>query len=120
MNEDEFFAKHKPIESPSGSTIWQREELVVAGKSLYPDNQVWTYVCDESDGAIAGWHVVNMVGYIVTEVPWVDGGEWMVFDDPDSDEDGEEEEGAPREQWEVTDPFQYAEPDMRGEHDPTL
>lgn len=81
MTEDEFFEKHKPIESPDGSTIWQREELVVNGKSRYPDNQVWTYVCDEVDGAIAGWHVVNMVGYIVTEVPWVDGGESMTFDE---------------------------------------
>jgi len=80
MSEDEFFAKHKPIDSPSESTIWQRNELVVGGKSLYPDEQVWTYVCDEADAAIAGWHAVNNNGYIVTEVPWVHGDESMVFD----------------------------------------
>jgi hypothetical protein len=80
MNEDEFFAKFDTIESPSGSTIWQREELVVNGQSLYPDNQVWTYVCDEVDGAIAGWHFVNMIGYIVTKQSWVSGDEGMVFD----------------------------------------
>jgi hypothetical protein len=31
-----------------------------------------------------------------------------------------EEDGAPSEQWETTDPFQYAEPDTRDKHDPTL
>jgi len=80
LNEDEFEQQYTTIEAPSGSTIWQREELVVNGQSLYPDEQVWTYVSDEADGAVAGWHVVNMLGYIVTEQPWKTGGESMVFD----------------------------------------
>ena len=103
MTEDEFFEKHKPIESPSGSTIWQREELVVNGVSKYPDNQVWTYVCDEADGAIAGWHVVNNCGYIVTEVPWVDGGESMTFDDTS---EGDEDDDI-----DINDPDQWIEVD---------
>ncbi len=37
----------------------------------YPNNRVWTYI-DGDNGTylIAGYHIVNRIGYFICEVPW--------------------------------------------------
>lgn len=88
--EDEFDAKFKPVESPgqqSGSHIWERKEVLAAlAAGTYTEQQVWTVV-DDGDGGMgqaAGWHIVNRLGYGITEVPWVDGTEYVEYDMPHS------------------------------------
>src|SRR5690606_10056208 len=77
MNEQEFDAKHQPIESPSqdlGSHFWSREEVLAALKAgTITEQQVWTVVdVDEGQCAAAGWHAVNFVAHMVTKVRWSD------------------------------------------------
>lgn len=74
LTEDEFWETYKPLEGPSGqsgSHIWEYEELTGT-----PDNQVWTIVEtgdeDENWYALPGYHIVNKIGYAVTEKPWTD------------------------------------------------
>lgn len=73
--EDEFWEHYKPIPAPAGTSdggnLWDFEQA-----QHIPLNQVWTVV--ESGGendcwyAGPGFHVVNRIGYCVTEQPWSD------------------------------------------------
>lgn len=84
LNEDDFDAQYKPMDNPEGSVLWEREQILpLMDAGTVTDNNVWSVV-DTDDGgtaAIAGWHIVDVFAYMVTEVPWVDGREGMVFDD---------------------------------------
>jgi hypothetical protein len=76
LTEKEFWDTYKPLEGPtgqSGSHIWEFEEV-----KEYPTNQVWTIVetgddRDENWYAEPGFHIVNRIGYAVTEKPWSEG-----------------------------------------------
>lgn len=68
-----FDARYGPKPAPSGSDFWQWDEVVAASPTV---DHVWTVV--EEAGltyATAGYHIVNVVGYVVTDVPWSRGDE---------------------------------------------
>jgi len=62
------------LPAPSGEPYWEQEEIDTAG--VLPE-QVWTVV-EEDDGEeqklfiLPGYHLVNKLGYIVTEQLWDD------------------------------------------------
>ena len=67
ISETEFDNDYRPMLAPSGNSAWEYDEL-----KGYPTERVWSLV-DGDDGngyAIAGYHVVNVFGYVVTEQPW--------------------------------------------------
>lgn len=66
LDEDAFDARFKPLNGPDGSMFWEHKDTLT-----YAIEQVWSIT--EVDGelyAIPGYHVVNVIGYTVTEVPW--------------------------------------------------
>jgi hypothetical protein len=66
LTEDEYDDKYGPIMGPEDSTIWEYKDV-----KTKPTEHVWSVVEVEGDlYVIPGWHVVNMVGYNVTEQPW--------------------------------------------------
>ena len=68
LTESEFIEVFKPSASPSGEALWHYDE--VKDKPLH---NVWSIVQadnGEDQMAITGFHVVNMLGYVVTEKPW--------------------------------------------------
>jgi hypothetical protein len=68
-----FENRYQPQPAPSGSDFWERDELDAAHPS---DTHVWTVI--EDDGrtyAVAGYHVVNKIGYVITAAPWQTGDE---------------------------------------------
>lgn len=100
LTEAEFDAYYTPRQKPNGD-YFDYEDVV--GK---PITHVWTVVeAEDDDGrqhliACPGFHVVNRIGYLLTERPWVTGDEdaYWFFDDRDpselDDEDSEENENA--------------------------
>lgn len=88
MWEAEFWDRFVPIETPGqeGNGSYLREYADV--KDL-DNHYVWT-VMEGDDGTWvtdAGFHVVNKIGYLVTQNPWVTGTESGYYDDPESYED---------------------------------
>lgn len=67
-----WYSEYRPAEG------W----IELAEAKTHPLNNVWTIV--EADGvlvAMAGFQVVNRIGeYVVTEKPWVTGGEEVVLE----------------------------------------
>lgn len=80
ISERDFELEYDPLESPSGSNIWDHAEVV----SL-PITQVWSIVEGDDDDnfyALAGFHIVNVVGYAVTKKHWQTGdeqAEWLIY-----------------------------------------
>lgn len=68
-----FDKTYDPQPAPSGSDFWEWAEV----KAAHPNvTQVWTVV--EEGGltyAVAGYHIVNAIGYVVTTQPWRRGDE---------------------------------------------
>lgn len=86
LNEDDFYNKYKFRDSPDGSVLWERLDILPLIKSgEITDNNVWSVVDVEDGrvGAIAGWHIVNVFAYMVTQETWSDGRECMMFDSPE-------------------------------------
>jgi hypothetical protein len=82
FHEDVFYTYFRPLRHPSSSfNIWGGHGLETFGKDLqivknYAENFVWTVLdgCEGPDQWItAGFHWVNRVCYLLTEVPhnWV-------------------------------------------------
>jgi hypothetical protein len=67
---EEAFEAFDPLPSPDGNTYWEHRATLV-----WPLHQVWTVV-ESDDGydfiAAPGYHIVNVLGYLVTAVPWTD------------------------------------------------
>jgi hypothetical protein len=64
--EAEFDLVFKPLPGPDGSDIWEHADTL-----KHPRTCVWSIV--EIDGdlfAIPGYHVVNVIGYSVTQTQW--------------------------------------------------
>ena len=64
-----------------------------------PINQVWTIVEGDDDGWYAepGFHIVNKLGYVVSDKPWVHGTEsavWFAPEDADHDDDLEDDDAS--------------------------
>jgi hypothetical protein len=66
LTEAEYYERFAPIEGPDGSDIWEHRYV-----QTKPTSHIWSVV--EVDGdlfVIPGWHVVNVIGFNVTEQPW--------------------------------------------------
>jgi hypothetical protein len=82
--EDEFELEFVSISPPDGESLWEYKDTL-----KFPREQVWTVVDDggetESWYAEPGYHIVNVMGYMVTEKPWIDETKsyYWYFDDRD-------------------------------------
>lgn len=93
---DAWIDDHRPRPAPSGdggfdfgdgSTLldWTKPDDMAFLDAADP-NCVWTVVDGDGPAAIiAGRHMVNRIGYIVTEVPWTNDDMEVVTDDADED-----------------------------------
>lgn len=94
LTDDEFIEKYKPIKNPAhdDGDVWygcvidangMEFKRVRAALETNPDT-VWTVI--ETDGEISvtnGFHVVNRMGYLITEVPLKPGIDFVEVTDPD-------------------------------------
>jgi hypothetical protein len=98
ISEDEFYETYKPVKNPfEADAPWDGAMLETYGRELEhvekvlktaPDT-VWTVL--DVDGALiasSGFHHINRIGYIITEVP-VAAGECVETIDEDAAEDDE-------------------------------
>ena len=66
LTEAEFDAIYLPQNMADGNSIWEFADV----KDKTTEN-VWSVIeVDDELFAIPGWHVVNVIGYNVTQVPW--------------------------------------------------
>ena len=66
LTEDEYDERFKPLPGPDGSDIWEHAETL-----KHPAQCVWSIVeIDDELFSIPGYHVVNVIGYNVTEGQW--------------------------------------------------
>jgi hypothetical protein len=103
ISEAEFFETYKPVKNPFvRNASWNGSMLETYGLELAhvrevlaaTPNKVWTVLaCDGALIASSGFHHVNRMGYIITEVPVAEGEMVETFDEDATDEDeGENEE----------------------------
>lgn len=95
ISEDDFVTLFNPLETTSnGEYMVQQYDQA---KSLASDmgvgeKHIWTIVEGAEDDclyAVAGFHVVNRLGYMVTEKPWVSGDEEAVWYTCEEEEEAE-------------------------------
>lgn len=102
ITEEQFMDTYKPVATGREGEFMLddfQEAVQFAEARGLTSNHVWTILesGDGDDDALyvsAGYHLVNRLGYIVTEQPWETGIEdavWME-DDFESDDDEEDEE----------------------------
>ncbi|MDQ4502543.1 hypothetical protein [Sinomonas sp. ASV322] len=78
IGEWEFESDYRPIPTAEGDLVRHIDQT-----RGYPMNRVWSIVepGDNNLYAIPGYHLVNLVGYVVTETPWHDEeleAEWFI------------------------------------------
>jgi hypothetical protein len=67
---DEWAEKYKPIGAEDNQMFETYGTDLQTVLSTHP-NHVWTWMQgDMSDVVCAGYHLVNRIGYYITEVPW--------------------------------------------------
>lgn len=69
IDESTFTSEFRPMPNPvDGGLIWDRAQDTIG----LPADQVWTLVEGDSGliWALPGYHVVNRIGYVVTEKKW--------------------------------------------------
>lgn len=73
IGEDAFERDYRPIKSRSGDYVWSWAQV---SQQRPDDNCVWSLIEGDDGGLYAspGYHVVNVVGYIVTRRGWTDAG----------------------------------------------
>ena len=71
ITENRFWSLYKPIEALDGSYIWEYDDVQRAG---IPLERVWSLIESDNDTLYAapGYHVVNVLGYVITVEPWTD------------------------------------------------
>lgn len=93
MTEDEWFETYKPIKnhldenaSFDGHMFETYDEEVAFVKEQDPA-YIWMYGDGDDGGSYIwnGWHIVNRIGYFITEVPYDDMLDIVVCLDPDRD-----------------------------------
>lgn len=87
ISEDDFDRYWEPIDSPSGSPTWEHAETL-----SMPLERVWSIVDGDDGGAyaIAGYHIVNVFGWLVTKRAWTDETTQAVWSNPHCGECGRE------------------------------
>lgn len=89
LTDDEFEEQFKPVENIEQSQgVYQFDAYDIKDSGFlkfmainYPAH-VWTRI-DGDDGCvynINGWHIVNSIDYLVTEVPWQEHNDYEVLD----------------------------------------
>lgn len=78
MNTDQF-EELGPIKNPHADHGWDGTLFETYGVELnfvrsQPENHVWTLVNGEGGNPVvlSGFHIVNRIGYFVTEKPWTE------------------------------------------------
>lgn len=89
LTEDEFEDQFKPVENiDQGKGSYQFDAYDSTDKGFLQfmatnhPNHVWTRI-DGDDGCINiinGWHIVDRIDYIVTEVQWLDNHDYEALD----------------------------------------
>ncbi len=89
LTEDEFEVQFKPVENiEHGQGIYQfdaydeKDYGFLQFMAINHPTHVWTRI-DGDDGRlynINGWHIVNRIDYIITEVPWQVDNEYEALD----------------------------------------
>ena len=82
MTDDEWFKKYKPIPNPTGDSGLHVDDVCYMFETYDPDLakvlemanseplRVWTLLdCDSCEVIGDGYHLVNRIGYFITEVP---------------------------------------------------
>lgn len=72
LTEEEFWTMYTPKAAPDESVIFERDDLMVKNAS---ENQIWTVLdspCGPGITALPGFHEGEIIGYCVTETPWID------------------------------------------------
>ena len=91
LSEQEFSDRYRPVPNPNSdpNNPDYRHEFEDV-KDLDP-NKVWSVVEGDDEGgyALAGFHVVNRLFYLVTEVSWETGLEEGIWWEPMKHEDDE-------------------------------
>jgi hypothetical protein len=87
MSFDEFEEKYTLVKNPfapDGSfdgCLFEADGEELQCARGYPEEQIWTYIeADDKHYVIAGYHLVNRIGYLVTEEPWGDSSEEYVLE----------------------------------------
>jgi hypothetical protein len=103
MTWSEWEAKYKPIanhlvKSPDQLMFETYGEEVEFVKTKIDTNQVWTYVDgDMSSLIMAGFGIVNRIGYYVTEIPWEDSMDYVLLSEEEECVCYDEESGEGKE-----------------------
>lgn len=102
ISEDEFFETYKPVKNPFiRHASWNGSMLEPYGNELahvqetlkHEPNRVWTVLdCDGALIASSGYHHVNRMGYIITEVPVAEGDMVETIDEDATDNEEDEDE----------------------------
>lgn len=89
LTDDEFEAQFIPVENlDQGESIYQfdaydeKDSGFLQFMAINHPNHVWTRI-DGEDGCIYninGWHIVNRIDYVITEVPWLDCHDYEALD----------------------------------------
>jgi hypothetical protein len=88
LTDDQFIEKYRPIENTEGDFLFETYGSDLARiKTTKPDH-VWTLVEVEGIGyLIPGIHYVNRFGYFITELPWTDEEEAVLWWDDNGEDD---------------------------------
>lgn len=89
LTEDDFDAQFLPVENlEQGHGVYQFDAYDSKDRDFlqfmaanYPTH-VWTRI-EGADGClynINGWHIVNRIDYVITEVPWLEKNEYQALD----------------------------------------
>jgi hypothetical protein len=92
LTEDEWDDAYGPIPNPvDESMIWDYSDPAqMALLRTYPEDRLWTFVdVDDGQAIVTGLHMVNRVGYVVTERPWTDHDTYAYIPDLPDDEPSE-------------------------------
>ena len=94
IGQDEFVVAFSPIKaSANGDNMVQTysEAQKFASKNGYGDDHIWaiTEGDDESLYAVAGFHVIKVLGFVITEKPWVTGIEEALWYECEEEEEAD-------------------------------
>ena len=87
ISEDVFYEEYKPVKnhlddnSAFGGCLYETygDEVSYIQKLNTESNKVWTIIEGDDDAMtyLAGYHVVNRLGFLVTEKEWITGDEFV-------------------------------------------